>query len=233
MKILAIETSANTVSAAVCEGETLLASFTGNIMKTHSQTLLPIVDGLLSYAGISADDIDIFATTQGPGSFTGIRIGISTIKGLAFGKGKAVVGVSSLLAMAYAFSDRDGAIVCPVINARRGDVYCATFRIEQGRPVRLSPDTCIHARVLEDELSSYETVYFCGDGTAVLRKEMQDRKVQDENELLRYPSGTTVARAALDAYNDGHYCTDIELLPVYLKPSQAEQERASKGLPTK
>ena len=232
MKILAIETSANTVGVAVCEDEAVLASFTGNLAKTHSQTLLPIVDGVLSYAGISADDIDVFATTQGPGSFTGIRIGISTVKGLAFGKGKAVVGVSSLHAMAYAFSDREGAIVCPVINARRGDVYCATFRIEQGRPVRLSPDTCMHAKVLEEELAEYDTVYFCGDGTAVLRKEMQVRKVQNENELLRYPSGATVARAALDAYREGQYCTDIELLPVYLKPSQAEQERASKGLPT-
>ena len=229
MKILAVETSANTVGVAVCEDEAVLASFTGNLAKTHSQTLLPIIDGLLSYAGLSANDIDLFATTQGPGSFTGIRIGISTVKGLAFGKEKAIVGISSLLAMAYAFSDREGAMVCPVINARRGDVYCAIFRVEGGMPVRITEDTCMHARVLEEKLSEYDTVYFCGDGTAVLKREMQTRKVQCENELLRYPSGVTVAKAALDAYRDGHYTTDKDLLPVYLKPSQAEQERASKG----
>ena len=100
MKILAMDTSADTVSVSLCEDKKIIASFTGNLKRTHSGTLLPLIDAVLDYSGVACDKIDMFAVTVGPGSFTGLRIGVSTVKGLAFGKNVPAMGVSSLEAMA-------------------------------------------------------------------------------------------------------------------------------------
>lgn len=228
MKILGIDSSADTVAVALLEDRTVLASFCGNMKKTHSNTLLPTVDYVLSYSGLKPDDIDLYSVSVGPGSFTGIRIGVATVKGLAFGKDTPVCAVSTLEAMAYSFSDREGAYVCPVLNARRGDVYNALFKIVKGIPQRITDDTSTHATELEKSLERYENVFFCGDGVQVLNQYFLKRTVNEQNELISYPSGYGVALAGMNAYASGNYTTGTELAPVYLKPSQAERERNEK-----
>lgn len=128
MKILAIECSAETASAAITEDRELLGVYTKNAGRTHSEKLLPMIDELLCSYSLKIDDLDLLACTAGPGSFTGIRIGVSTIKGLAFAKNKPCIGISSLEALAYGFdSFPEECIIVPSIDARRGNVYNAVF----------------------------------------------------------------------------------------------------------
>ena len=121
MKILAIDSTALVASVAICEDEVLLGEVTLNNGNTHSETLLPTVEFLLSHLSLTRDDIDLFALSEGPGSFTGVRIGAATVKGLAFGTRKPCVGVSTLEALAYNLRSHDG-LICPVMNARRKQV---------------------------------------------------------------------------------------------------------------
>ncbi len=228
MKILGIDCSADTAAVAITEDGKLISSFTGNMKKTHSNTLLPIIKNLLEYSGTSASEIGLYSVSVGPGSFTGIRIGVATVKGLAFGKDIPVVGVSTLEAMAYAFCDREGSIVCPVLNARRGDVYYALFKIEDGRAVRILEDDSVNAKTLEEMLAQYADVLFIGDGIDVLQKSFSERNVNDANELLHYPHGYGVCVAGEFAMREGRHTSEDKLAPVYLKPSQAERERNEK-----
>ena len=127
MKILALDSSATVATVAVCDDGALLAEYTLNNGNTHSETLLPMVECVLGKLSMTVNDIDIFAASSGPGSFTGVRIGAATLKGLAFAQGKTCVGVSTLEALATNLSLYEG-IVCPVMNARRSQVYTALFR---------------------------------------------------------------------------------------------------------
>lgn len=124
MKILAIDTSATVASAALCENDEPIAVYSQKSGLTHSQTMLPMIRDLMRNAGVTIDDIDMMAVSAGPGSFTGVRIGISTVKGLAFGKNKICVGVSTLEAMARGIASFcTDALICPVMDARRGQLY--------------------------------------------------------------------------------------------------------------
>ena len=127
MKILALDSSATVATVALCEDQRLLAEYTVNNGNTHSETLLPMVESLLANFSMTAKDVDIFAASIGPGSFTGVRIGAATLKGLAFASNKACVGVSTLEARAYNLVSHKG-LICPVMNARRSQVYTALFR---------------------------------------------------------------------------------------------------------
>ncbi|MBE6669589.1 MAG: tRNA (adenosine(37)-N6)-threonylcarbamoyltransferase complex dimerization subunit type 1 TsaB [Ruminococcaceae bacterium] len=226
MKILSMDTTADTVSVALCEDKTIISSFSGNLKRTHSSTLLPLIDAVLNYSGIGCDKIDMLAVTVGPGSFTGLRIGVATAKGLAFGNNIPTVGVSSLLALAYNFKDREGALVCPSLNARRNEVYFALFRIVDGKPMRLTDDSSMQASELEEILLQHdENVLFCGDGTVVLRNVFTRLSVPVDNQLLLYPSAPSVALAAFDKMQSEGVSYATELSPTYLKPSQAERER--------
>ena len=168
MKILAIDSTAIVGSCAVLEDEKLLSLFTVNNGNTHSETLLPMIEASLKLLGLNADDIDLFALSEGPGSFTGVRIGAATIKGLAFGKDKPCVGVSTLEALAENLSSFNG-IVCPAMNARRNQVYNALFRSKDGKLQRLTEDRAVSVSELEEELEAFsEPVYICGDGDFLL-----------------------------------------------------------------
>ena len=136
MLTLAFESSAKAASAALCEDGRLISEVIQCSGLTHSRTLLPMAEDLLKNAGTGMKEIDCFAVAQGPGSFTGIRIGIATVKGLAWAAEKPCVGVSTLAAMAWN-GVAAGGLVCAVMDARRSEVYNALFRIEDGRPVRL------------------------------------------------------------------------------------------------
>ena len=227
MKILAMESSALTASVAVCEDDKLLAEYTVNNGNTHSENLLPMAESILSLLGMSAADVDLFAVSAGPGSFTGVRIGVSTIKGLAFGTEKPCIGVSTLEALAYQLQSVTG-LVCPVMNARRRQVYTALFRVENGTVTRLMEDCAISVEELDERLSAYEEpIYLTGDGFDLVKGALSLPFAYTQDKL-RYQSGASVAASALAAYRAGVRTTHRELAPVYLRPCQAERERAER-----
>ena len=223
MKILALETSAKAVSAAVSEDGKILCSGYQDTGLTHSRTLMPIVEGILKNTGLTVQDCDAIAVAAGPGSFTGIRIGVSTVKGLAWAADKPCVGVSTLEAMAW-HGLAAGGLVCPVMDARRSQVYNALFQAENGKPVRLCEDRPIALSQLAEELRTLNApAFLIGDGAELAEKYLREQAipctVAPEN--LRWQSAWGVAMAAMDK-TPGN--ADA-LLPVYLRLSQAERER--------
>ncbi len=229
MILLAIDSTATTGAVALCRDRKLLASMTLNTGNTHSETLLPSVEALLRMCDLTTDDVDIFACSSGPGSFTGVRIGASTVKGMAFGKNKPCIGVSTLEALAYNLRGFDG-ILCPVMNARRSQVYNALFRVRDGRLERLCPDRAVSLDELARELEAYadETVYLSGDGYDMTRAALSACRLGDTPEEWIYQSGYSVAMCALNAFEAGVRTTDAELVPTYLRMPQAERERLEK-----
>ena len=220
MKILALDSTAKTSSVAVLEDESLLGLFSANIQNTHSETLLPMVKSLLDSLKLTNDDIDLYAVSEGPGSFTGVRIGAATVKGLAFGRNKPCVGVSTIEALYENLSDYDG-VVCPIMNARRGQVYTGAFL--NGK--RIIDDTCM---MLDDLIPMLEEagapIRFNGDGyDLVLNREIKG--FCPTPELLRYQNAYSVGRVALRKFKDGKYTTDEALRVEYLRKPQAERER--------
>ena len=140
MKILSLDSTADVGTVALCEDEKLLAEMTVNTGNTHSESLLPTVEAVLKITGSTINDIDLFACSTGPGSFTGLRIGIGTVKGLAYGLGKKVVGVSTLEALATNLAFGENKIIIPVMDARRGQFYTAKFSFKKGKLERISDD---------------------------------------------------------------------------------------------
>ncbi|MBQ8288646.1 MAG: tRNA (adenosine(37)-N6)-threonylcarbamoyltransferase complex dimerization subunit type 1 TsaB [Clostridia bacterium] len=229
MKILAIESSALTASVAVCEDDCPIAEMTLQTGNTHSDTLLPMAEQLLAHAGMTVQDIDLFAVPIGPGSFTGIRIGVSLIKGLAFDSGTPCVGTSSLEGMTYNLRGFQG-ILCPVMDARRNQLYNALFRFEGDKLIRLTEDRLIPAIELAAELVAYgEPVILTGEGSGILQKASPDTITYIiPSPLMATQNAVSVAQLALRMYREGQAVSDSELLPVYLRPSQAERERSER-----
>ena len=223
MLILAFESSARPASAALVRDGKLLAQSLQCSALTHSRTLLPMAEDLLKNTGVGLDEIDVFAVAHGPGSFTGVRIGVSTVKGLCWGTEKPCVGVSTLEAMAW-HGLAAGGVVCPVMDARRAQVYNALFRIEGGRPVRLCPDRAISLEDLSEELRARgEEVFLVGDGAAMTKEHLDAQglpcRLAPDDLVWQDAWGVAMAaqgRAPVPA---------AELLPVYLRLSQAERER--------
>ena len=228
MKILALDSSAVVASVALCEDDKLLAEYTLNNGNTHSETLLPMVESIFRHFGISARDIDLFAVSAGPGSFTGIRIGAATLKGLAFGKGTPCVAVSTLEALAENIAPLDGILV-PCMDARRGQAYNALFESKNGVTVRITPDRAISLSELADELRAYngKKIYLSGDGYAVAREALTKYGIECEitPELLINENAASVARVGQRMLLRGETVTDKELSPSYLRLPQAERER--------
>lgn len=228
MKILAVDSSAIVASAALCEDGKLLAEYTLNNKNTHSETLLPMIESLLSFFSLKIEDIDAFAVSSGPGSFTGVRIGAATVKGLAFASGKKCVGVSTLEAIATNLRFHKG-LICPVMNARRSQVYTALFRSDGEKLTRLMPDCAMAVSELDDVLSGYgEEVALSGDGYDVTVEGFSKTPLRFVPERLRHQSAFSVCEAAMRAIEEGNYVTDAELRVEYLRPSQAERERAQR-----
>ena len=164
MKILALDTTAEVCTAAVCDDKRLIAEMTVNTGNTHSETLLPVVEQILKISETSLEDIELFSCSTGPGSFTGVRIGVATVKGIAYGKNKPCVSVSTLDALAYNLIGLEG-IICPVMNARRNQVYNALFECKNGEIERLCDDRALSIEELDEELSSMDKpIYLVGDG---------------------------------------------------------------------
>ncbi len=226
--ILALDSTAEVSTVAVCHGEKLLSEITINTGNTHSQTLLPAVEQALKMSELTVNDIDLFACNTGPGSFTGVRIGVATVKGISYGKNKPCVSVSTLDALAYNLIGVNG-IICPVMNARRSQVYNALFRCESGVINRICPDRALSIADLDLELSSLEEpIYLCGDGYDITAKGFKETAVCYVPQKYRYQNAYSVAQVALGKYQKGEYVSDAELVPIYLRPSQAERERQEK-----
>ena len=231
MLILAMDSTAIVGSVALCDDERLLAEFTVNIGHTHSETLLPMVESVLRTCGKSVSVIDLFACTAGPGSFTGVRIGAATLKGIAFGRGKPCVGVSTLESLATNAIAFDG-VICPAMNARRSQVYNALFSCEHGVQTRLCDDRALAISELGEELKSIDKpIYLVGDGAELVYEALKDmlgeRLILLPQRLLNQ-SGYSTALCALSLYRQGSFGTHAELAPVYLRPSQAERMRMEK-----
>lgn len=229
MKILALDSAENIAAVAVTDGKTLIASTVVNAGKSHSELLLPAIESLMKASGLNYSDIDLFACSSGPGSFTGVRIGVSTIKGLAFGYNKPCVGVSATEALAYNFIGFDG-IICPAMDARRSQLYNALFLSENGKITRLTPDRTIPASELANELTSYDgPIYINGGGEHIIRKAAEgNENVMPTNGILTHQNGYSVALCALEKYENSENrdgFTDLALQPIYLRPSQAERMR--------
>ncbi len=241
MKILGIDTTAVTAAAALMEDEVPLAVYAQNGTMTHSETMLHMIENLLRNAKCTVDDIDMFAVSAGPGSFTGVRIGVSIIKGLAFAKNKPCVPVSALHALAENL--RPLAVLhktfyaCPVMDARRGQLYQALFccQMEENGAVlleRVTEDRMIEAKALEAELSSLHIpIIFVGEGCRVTETQICLPHAKEAPLPLRFQNGCSVAAAARWVYEtapDPSIFTDTLLKPSYLRDSQAERERREK-----
>ena len=223
MITLAVDTTAQIASVAVLRDERVLAEYTVNSGNTHSVTLLPMIKHALETVGLKPQNVDLYVLSAGPGSFTGVRIGASTIKGLAFAENKPCVGVSTLEAMAENLRGLDG-VICPVINARRGQVYGALFESKGGELNRITEDDTLLVDDLPEMLSAYESVWFTGDAYDQVRG-FTKNITPDQ---LRCISAAAVAKVGIKKYNeaeDKSVFTDAALLPVYLKKPQAERER--------
>ncbi len=228
MKILSVDSSAIVATAALCEDGRLLAEYTLNNKTTHSQTLLPMIESLLSLFSVDVEDIDLFAVSAGPGSFTGVRIGAATVKGLAFASDKPCAQVSTLEAIAYNLRFHKG-LICPVMNARRSQVYTALFRSDGERLERLLDDSALAISELDDLLSQYgEEVALCGDGYDICTEGFEKTSLRYVPERLRHQSAFSVAEVAYKNYLSGDLKSDRELSVDYLRPSQAERERAER-----
>ena len=223
MLILAFESSAKPASAALVKDGQLLSQYMQCSALTHSRTLLPMAEDMLKNAELRLSDVDLIAVAHGPGSFTGIRIGVATVKGLAWAAEKPCVGVSTLEAMAW-HGLAVGGYICPVMDARRSQVYNALFKIEHGRPFRMTEDRPIALDELSKEVTALNApVFLVGDGAALCFEYFTAHGVPCvmAPDNLRWQDAWGVAMAAADK-TPGNA---DELLPVYLRLSQAERER--------
>lgn len=230
MLILTVDSSATAASVALSDDSKLIGEFFINTELTHSATLVPMINSLLSVCAKSIDDIEMIAVTSGPGSFTGVRIGVSAVKGIAFERDIPCMSISTLESMAYNLLSCD-CVVCAVMDARRNQVYNALFEVSSGNVTRLCDDRAIAVEELKSELiDKYKDkkIVLVGDGADVTRTIFADAldlaDVAPENLLMQRAS--SVALAAKDKLSKGEKpVKSAELLPSYLRLSQAERER--------
>ena len=232
MKILALDSSAVSASAAVLDDDKVLGEFFINTKQTHSQTLMPMVQQVLIQTKTSLEEMDLFAVSAGPGSFTGVRIGVACVKGMAFAQNKPCIGVSTLEAMAYPLSMLNG-IICAVMDARCQQVYHALFRVNGIEVERICDDCAVAISDLAESLQQYsnETIYLLGDGAKLCYESeaFQPLQVRLVAEHLQYQRAVGVAQcAALHLKQEDCTVTAEQLAPVYLRLPQAERELKKK-----
>lgn len=235
MKILALESSAVACSVCLTEDEELLAQSYENSGLTHSKTLLPMAEELLKNCGVSLTQVDVIAVAAGPGSFTGLRIGVSAAKGLGWALDKPCAKVSTLEAMAWNLAFWPGELCC-VMDARRQQVYNARFSSDGEIPTRLCPDRAVSLGELGEELkNSGESQILVGDGARLCYNRFMEMGLDVclPPPHLRLQSAWGVARGALEQARSGALITAGELTPEYHRLSQAERERLEREKTTK
>lgn len=231
MKILGIESSGLVASVAVYENGIIQGTFTTNFKKTHSQTLLPMLDVLKDTLNLDLDTVDAIAVAAGPGSFTGLRIGSATAKGIGLAIDKPLIAVPTLEAMAYGLWGNDG-LVCPMMDARRNQVFTAIYKFENGQMEVVKEQCPMDINELIEELNSLDSqVTFLGDG-AVVQHDTIEEKCQVPHlfapaHLSNQSAASLCARAAI-YYEQGKTVSADDFRPDYLRLSQAERERAER-----
>lgn len=229
MKILAIDTSSISASVAILEDDLLVGEFFTNTKATHSLTVMPMVENLLLQCNCSIEEIDVFAVNVGPGSFTGLRIGISAVKGMAYALDKPCVGVSTLESLAYNLPYVNG-VVCPVMDARCDQVYTATFYPNKEKLERLTQDTPLSIACLEENLKTEKKdVFLVGDGANLCYNKLEKLgNIRIAPNHLRFSRASSVALVAYYKFlKEGAINADA-LSPEYLRLPQAQRELLAK-----
>lgn len=229
MKILGIDSSGLVASAAIADEKNIIAEFTVNNKQTHSQTLLPMIEKVVDMSGIELEQIDAIAIAAGPGSFTGLRIGSATAKGIGLALKKPVVSVPTLEGLAYRVSVFDG-IICPIMDARRNQVYTGIYKMDKGNLVCLSEQKAVDIHEIMEELEKYdEKVIFLGDGVEVQRETIEK---EFKKNIVLHPIHLSKQSAAAVAvlgdiyFNQGKAEDAAEHKPIYLRnPRQREKEK--------
>ena len=236
MKILAIDTSSKVCSVAITEDTKEIIELHNNDEKTHSVKLMPMVDEAFKSTNLSLDNIDLLACCIGPGSFTGVRIGIATVKAFADAKNIPVVGVNSLEGLAFnlLLDDLESTLICPMIDAKNNNVYCGLFEKSENT---IKPK----ADLMADEINSviekindlisvancYNRIIFVGDGSILfkelLEKEINCNNIQFAKDDKNFANSNSIAVYGWIKYLDGHYGDSNALSPLYLRKSQAER----------
>ena len=231
LKVLAIDTASIVATAAIMDQHKLLGECILNHDKTHSQKMMPMIQQLFKSTELTPKDIDVFAASNGPGSFTGLRIGVATIKGFAHALNKPVVGISTLDGLAYnlAFCNHT---ICPIMDARREQVYNAVYRWENDKLHRLTPHRALSIEALVDELMQTEQkVIFTGDGVPVFYEYLKE-KLQKQCDFapiaMRMQRASSIAALAMQKALVGEVEGYMTFSPFYLRKSQAEREYEKK-----
>ena len=226
MRILAVDSSARACSVALVDDNRITGSFFINTALTHSQTLVPMIENLLTNTQSKLNSVDVFAVSAGPGSFTGVRIGVAAVKGMAMPLNKKCASVSTLEAMAYNFIG-ENCVVCAVMDARREQVYNALFRVKDGRVERLCDDRALSISDLAEELKAFdERIVLAGDGAELCYNSYKEiLTVFLAPEYQRFQNAVGVAYAAADK----KLISCSELMPLYLRLPQAERELRKRG----
>lgn len=229
--ILAVDTSAKPVSCALIKDGRILGNNYSNSGLTHSQTLMPMIEHLLSVTGVTMDALDAVAVNAGPGSFTGVRIGVSAVKGLAFTQDLPCISVSTLESMAENVTIVGDCVVCGVMDARCSQVYTALFEKRDGCTYRISEDAAITIDVLCQRLKDIDRpIVLVGDGSEICYDRLKDAvpQLHLSTPSIRFQNAASTAVVAERKYLAGDTTSAAELLPVYLRLPQAERELNAK-----
>ena len=226
MNILAVDTSATSASVCVAQENKIIGEFSINTSLTHSQTLVPMIEQVSEKTGISLDNIDAIAVNAGPGSFTGVRIGVAAVKGIAFSRNIPCISVSTLESMAYNMLDSE-CIVCAVMDARCSQVYNALFKVSNGEVERLIEDRALSLADLKLDLQKFsEKIILVGDGSEItfnyLENSLQNVFLASVNNRIQKAS--SIACVAFEKIKNDETISASELMPVYLRLPQAQRE---------
>lgn len=232
MKILGIDSSGLVASAAVVVDDTVVAEFTVNNKQTHSQTLLPMIDQVVKMSGVALEEIDAIAVAAGPGSFTGLRIGSSTAKGMGLALQKPIISIPTLEGLAYRIAPVMDGLVCPIMDARRNQVYAGIYSYTDGKLDCIQEQEAVDIHELITQLNEISgTVTFLGDGVPV-QKDTIIEEIQTPYRFapahLNRQSASAIATLGQVYFADGKYEEAKDHKPIYLRQSQAERERAKR-----
>lgn len=232
MKLLAFDSSGLVASVALLEERQLIAEYTLNYKKTHSQTLLPMLDEIVKMTGFELKDIDALAIAAGPGSFTGLRIGSATVKGLGMALDKPVIAVPTLEGLAMNLWGAD-AVICPMMDARRKQVYTGLYAFVEGNLRVLEPQmACPVEEILQKCNESGRKIIFCGDGVPVYEEMIRELTIVEYSFApahINRQRASAIGVRAFDYWKEGKAETAADHMPIYLRKSQAERELAASG----
>ncbi|NLO10140.1 MAG: tRNA (adenosine(37)-N6)-threonylcarbamoyltransferase complex dimerization subunit type 1 TsaB [Clostridiales bacterium] len=231
MRILALDSSGLVASVAIASEDALLAEYTVNFKKTHSQTLLPMLDEIVRMVDLDLSEVDAIAITSGPGSFTGLRIGSSTAKGLGLALNKPIISVPTVDSLAYNLYGTDR-MICPIMDARRDQVYTGLYEFINDKLVVISPQKVVGIDEIIDEIEAIgKDVIFLGDGVPIHRDRISESMKIGHSfaplHMNRQRAGA-IAALGLEYFKENRVETAAEHQPVYLRVSQAERERAER-----